>query len=137
MDQEASKRKKEQDRALDVHRGVGAMIRHNHLDRQQEVAGVTRDDLEDLLGFDGIAAGFGALGMFLLSGAVWLIVENALDADGFAMNSLMGFCLASVIFGAASLFAGGFFHIKKRGRIKRIFAQTKPLLAANTPSKPG
>jgi len=101
------------------------MIKHSHLDRQQEVVGVTRDDLDDILGHDGISAFFGALGVFLLSGSVWLIVENTLDTDGFAMNSLMAFCISCFIFGLASLGAGTFFHVKKRGRINRIFEQTK------------
>lgn len=128
---EDARREKEQQRALDVHRPVGALIVHRHLDRSQEVIGVTRDDLEDVLGFDGIAASFGGLGMFLLSGSIWLIAENALDQDGFQMDSLMSFCVACSIFGGACLLAGLFFHSRKRGRIRRIFDQTKPI-AANT-----
>lgn len=135
-DPEELRRVAEQARALDVHRPTGALIVHSHLDRRQEVVGVTRDDLEDILGFDGIAAIFGGLGVFLLSGAAWLIVENALDADGFSMDSLMSFCIACAIFGVACLGAGWFFHSKKRGRIKRIFGQTTPL-SANTQSTSG
>lgn len=128
-------RKAKQARALDLARPSGAMIKHNHLDRQQEVVGVTRDDLEDILGFDGVAASFGGLGMFLLSGSIWLIVENTLDADGFSMNSLMSFCISCGGFGVACLSAGLYFHSKKRGRIQRIFSQTKPV-SANNPSNP-
>lgn len=97
---------------------------------------MTRDDLEDILGFDGISAFFSGIGLFALSGAVWLLVENTLDEDGFAFDPLMAFCLAAVIFGFVFLGAGIFFHSKKRGRIKRIFDQTKPL-SANTPSSSG
>jgi len=122
---EEQARKDKQSRALDVSKRTGAMIQHRHLNRQQEVVGVTKDDLEDILGFDGIAASFGALGMFLLSGAVWLIADKSLGSDGFTLNALMGFCMASVVFGAACLGAGAFFHAKKRGRISRIFDQTK------------
>jgi hypothetical protein len=128
-------RKAEQARSLDIARPSGAMIKHNHLDRQQEVVGVTRDDLEDILGFDGVAAFFGGLGVFLLSGAIWLIAENTFDADGFSIDTLMAFCISCGIFGAASLGAGLFFHAKKRGRIQRIFSQTK-LISANNPSNP-
>ncbi len=134
--QEEANIRAEQKRALDVYQPSGAMIVHNHLDRQQEVVVVTRDDLEGVLGFDGIAAGFGGLGMFLLSGSVWLILENSLDADGFTFDGLMGFCLASAVFGLVSLCAGLLFHFKKRGRIQRIFNQTKPP-AANTPPSSG
>lgn len=129
-------RKLEQSRALDVNRPSGAMILHSHLDRQQEVVGVTRDDLEDILSFDGVAACFAAFGMFLLSGAVWLIAENTLDNNGFAFDPLMAFCIPSVAFGMACLGAGVFFHLKKRSRITRIFSQTKSL-AASIPSKTG
>lgn len=128
-------RKAEQARALDTASPSGAMIKHSHLDRQQEVVGVTRDDLEDILGFDGVAAFFGGFGVFLLSGPIWLIAENTFDADGFSMNALMAFCISCGIFGVVSLGAGGFFHAKKRGRIQRIFNQTKPI-SANSPSKP-
>lgn len=97
---------------------------------------MTRDDLEDILSFDGVASFFGALGVFLLSGAAWLIAENTLDADGFAFDSLMSFCIACAFFGAVCLLAGLFFHTKKRGRIERIFGQTKSL-SANIPSTHG
>lgn len=126
-DQSEEGRKAEQARALDVTRPGGGMIQHSHLRRKQEVVGVTRDDLEVLLSFDGISAAFGALGMFMLSGAVWLIAENSLDEDGFVIDSLMSFCIACVAFGAVFLATAGFFHFKKRGRVKRIFDQTTPI----------
>lgn len=129
-------RKAEQSPALDVSKPSGAMIIHSHLDRQQEVVGVTKDDLDDILGFDGVAAALGGLGVFLPSGGLWLIDENTFDTDGFTMDSLMSFCIASGIFGAACLATSMFFHAKKRGRIQRIFNQTNPL-SANTPSKNG
>lgn len=113
--------------ALDIYKSSGAMIQHTHLDRQQEVVGVTRDDLEDILGFDGVAAFFSGVGIFLLSGSAWLIVENSLDADGFQISALMSFCIACSFFGLICMGAGLFFHSKKRGRIHRIFEQTRPL----------
>lgn len=97
---------------------------------------MTRDDLEDILGFDGISALFGSFGVFLLSGASWLIVENWLDADGFKLDALMGFCLSASFFGVLCLLTGIFFHSRKRGRIKKIFDQTKPY-ATSSPSTPG
>lgn len=124
-DPEEAARKAEQSRALDVNRSPGAMIHHSHLDRQQEVVGVTRDDLEDILGFDGVGAFCGGLGIFLLSGSTWLIAENWFDQDGFSMDALMAFCIACAFFGMFSLLLGLYFHTKKRGRIQRIFGQTK------------
>lgn len=86
---------------------------------------MTRDDLEDILSFDGVAAVCGGIGIFLLSGAGWLIVESAFGDDGFTLNSLMSFCIAAAGFGALSLVGGLYFNHQKRGRIKRIFNQTK------------
>jgi hypothetical protein len=106
------------------------------LNRHHDVVGVTKDDLDNILVFDGMAAGFSAFGLFFLSGPVWLIAENTLDGDGFLMSPLMSFCIACCIFGLISLLAGLFVQSKKRGRINRIFNQTKPL-AANTPSIDG
>lgn len=131
---EEAARAAEKARALDVYRPTGALIVHSHLDRRQEVIGVTRDDLEDVLAFDGMSAVFCGIGVFMLSGSVWLIVENALDVDGFAMDSLMSFCVASAVFGAGFLLAGGFFHARKRGRIRRIFDQTTPRAASTPPT---
>ena len=123
-DEEHKKLKAEQGRALDISRPAGAAIVHTHLTRKQEVIGVTRDDLEDVLSFDGMAAGFGTLGMFFVSGSSWLIAENTFDQDGFVIDSLMSFCIAALIFGVAALLAAVFMHKRKRGRIKRIFDQT-------------
>ncbi|MGJ8529800.1 hypothetical protein [Maritalea sp.] len=123
---EDEQRKRVQQNALDIHHGSGSLIIHQHLDRQQEVVAVTRDDLEDVLSFDSVGALFGALGTFLLSGAGWLLVEKYFGDGDFIIDGLVGFCLAAAIFGVVSLFAGLLFFFKKRGRIKRIFAQTKP-----------
>lgn len=109
------------------------LMHQAHISRKQEIIGVTKDDLDDILGFDGIASLFGGLGVFLFSGASWLIVENWLYADGFKLDALMGFCLSASFFGCLCLLAGLFFHNRKRGRIKKIFNQTKQL-AASTPS---
>lgn len=123
-DHEGEKLRAEQARALDVYRRSGAMIMHQHLDRRQEVIGVTRDDLEDILSFDGMSAIMAAVGLFFLSGGGWLLVEKWLGKEGFALTPLAAFCFASVIFGLGFLTAGLYFHSKKRGRIKRIFDQT-------------
>lgn len=111
-------------RAIDTRPTGGSLILHSHLNRQQEVVAVTRDDLEDILGFDGMSAFFGAFGMFLLSGAGWILVERILSPSGFEMTALNAVCAASVVFGLISLATAFFFHSRKRGRINRIFSQT-------------
>ncbi|WP_298919992.1 hypothetical protein [uncultured Roseobacter sp.] len=59
---------------------TGEANKNTLLTRHQELIGVNRHDLEDLLKFDTLAVGLGAFGMFLLSGAVWLGVEKFLEA---------------------------------------------------------
>lgn len=127
-DNEDELRQKEQERALDVYRPVGAVMIPEYLERRQEVVAVNRDDLEDILGFDGMAAAFGAIGMFFLSGATWLLVDHLATAEAYAAG-LIGVCVVSMIAGCGFLGGGAYAHSKKRGRITRIYNQTKPITA--------
>lgn len=115
----------EQTRALDVHRASGAMIVNEPVTRRQKVVAVTHDDLDDILSFDGVSAVFGTIGMFLLSGSVWIIAEKALGIEGLHLDSLMTFCFTCAVFGVLFMFASLYFWFKKRGRISRIFDQAK------------
>lgn len=119
-------RRKEQERALDVYRPSGAVMIPEYLERRQEVVAVNRDDLDDILGFDGMAAAFGAIGMFFLSGATWLLIDHVATADAYSVG-LVGICIVSIIAGFGFLLGGVYAHSKKRGRITRIYNQTKPL----------
>lgn len=127
-DNEEELRKKEQERALDVYRPSGAVMIPEYLERRQEVVAVNRDDLEDILGFDGMAASFGAIGMFFLSGATWLLIDHLATAETYTPG-LIGICVVSIAAGGGFLAGGAFAHSKKRGRITRIYNQTKPLSA--------
>jgi len=131
-DNEEDARRAEQARALDVYKPTGAMIVHNHLHRHQDVISVTRDDLENILLFDGVSAFLYGFGTFMLSGSTWIIAENSLDVDGFGMTSLMSFCIASFIFGGVLLVIGAYFHFKKRSRISKLFEQTTPRIASTS-----
>lgn len=114
-------------RALDVHRPVGAVVTSEYLERKQEYVAVNKTDLEDILGFDGMAAFFSGLGMFCLSGASWLLIDKVMQQEAFAVTTPIGVCGTIVLAGIAFLGAGIFLHRKKRGRIERIFRETKPL----------
>lgn len=127
LDGDETTRKVAQKNALDVYGRPGATINSTYHERNQDVIAVNKSDLEDILSFDGISAFFGTVGMFFLSGSVWLIVDKGLGTETFVMTPLLGFCFASVIFGVVFLFAGAFMHSKKRGRITQIFNETKPI----------
>lgn len=114
-------------RALDIHRPVGALVTSEYLERKQEFVAVNRTDLEDILGFDGMAAFFSGLGMFCISGAGWLLIDKVMQQETFAITTPIGVCGTIVLAGLAFLGAGLFLHFKKRGRIERIFRETKPL----------
>lgn len=103
---------------------AGATITSNYLVREQEVVGVNKSDLEDLLEFDTMATGLGAFGVFLMSGALWLGLEKLFESDSFKITPLLAFCIASVLFGAVSSFVGMRMRNKKRSRIQRIFDET-------------
>lgn len=130
-DNERKKRDAEQSRALDVHRPSGAMIYSDYLERRQEVIPVNRNDLEDILGFDAMEAFFVATGLFFLSGGVWLGAEKLLEQTQFAWTPVLVMCVMSTTFGAIFTIVGGVMRWKKRGRITRIFSETKRHSAAN------
>lgn len=123
---ESEKLEQERKRALDVYKPSGAVITSQYLERRQEIIGVNRNDLEDILGFDGMAAAFGSLGMFFVSGAGWLLVDKLLDQTVFAITAPIAICGVMCLAGMAFLLAALYVHSKKRGRINRIFKETVP-----------
>lgn len=122
---EAEKLEQQRKRALDVFKPSGAVITARYLERRQEIVGVNRNDLEDILGFDGMAAVFGGLGMFLLSGAGWLLVDRLTQADAVAFTAPIAVLAVTSFTGLVFLAAGIYVHQKKRGRIDRIFKETE------------
>lgn len=106
------------------YRDKGAQIQHRYLDRNQEFVAVNKNDLEDILGFDGMAAFFSSVGMFFLAGATWLLVDKITQMSDFQVTVAVAFCFPSIAFGLVNLGAGVFLHLKKRGRIQRIFDET-------------
>jgi len=124
---EAEKLQLERDRALDVYKPSGAVVSSEYLERRQEIVGVNRNDLEDIKGFDGMATIFGGLGMFLLSGAGWLLVDKILEQEKFQITPAISVCAVTSFCGAVFLLAGLYVQNRKRGRIDRIFNETRTL----------
>ncbi len=84
-----------------------------------------RNDLEDILGFDGLEIFFSGTGLFLLSGALWLGIEKILEQEAFSLTILLVVCAASIILGAVFFVVGMLMRKKKRSRIQRIFDETE------------
>lgn len=125
MTEEEKVRTARQHSALDVYKPQGALIQTEYLNRTQQVVGVNKTDLDDILSFDGVAALFSQGGMFLLSGAGWLGVDKLLDQTKFEITPAIGVCAGLAVVGLIFILTGLFFHHKKRGRIDRILSEVK------------
>lgn len=115
-------REEKQRNALEVY---GARIDTTYLARKSEVVGVNRNDLSDLIQFDGVELGLCTTGQFFLAGGLWLFIEKWLGED-FKWDALTGFCLASAIFGAILWYSGYKIRSLKQKKINRIFEETTP-----------
>jgi hypothetical protein len=113
---------------------VGATFHHQYLERSQQVVAVNKNDLEDLLEFDTSAISFGGFGMFLLSGAFWLLMEKILEAKELLLTPVNAFCSLAVAIGVFLVYQGWRMHSRKRLRIERIFNETtiKPSASATS-----
>jgi len=109
--------------------GDGARIKHNYLERQQEIIAVNRNDLEDILSFDGMQSLLSGFGLFLLSGALWLGLDKILSEPSLAFTPELAICGCCVLFGVVFLSFGLYMGAKKRGRITRIYRETKAISA--------
>ena len=86
---------------------------------------MNRNDLEDLLDYDASAISFGGLGVALVSGAGFILIEQWFTSDTGQMNALMQVCLLLVAIGLFMGWQGKKMHDKKRSRIERIFRETR------------
>ena len=96
-----------------------------YLQRKQEVVGVNRNDLEDLLEYDTSALSFGGLGLTLVSGGGFVLLEQWFSSPEGDVNHLMQVCFILVAFGFFLLWQGKRMHSRKRNRIERIFRETR------------
>ena len=124
-DPEENARHREQQRALDVYAPSGAMIRNRYLERSQEVVAVNRYDLETIKDFDGRSSRFSAMGIFLMSGAFWLVMDRISAQEKFELTNTIISCIFSIILGIILAYVGFVFGKEKRKSIDRIFDETK------------
>lgn len=122
VEPEEAARKKIQRNALQIN-PTGALINTKYLARHSEVVAVNRNDLNDLIQFDGIELGLLSCGQFFMAGGGWLFIEKYLS-DDFKWDALSGFCLSAIIFGIIFVVAGFTMRSVKRSKITRIFSET-------------
>lgn len=124
-DHEEELRRTRQQRALTV-RGKGALIETEYHSRTSKVVPVNENDLRDLLGMDAAEATLTWGGNFFASGALWLFLSKYSEPD-FQWSAVEGFSAAAFCFGILLALVGFGIRLMKRNRIKRIFAETKPV----------
>lgn len=121
-DNEEEVRKTKQRNALEVY---GARIDTTYLTRKSEVIAVNRNDLSEIMQFDGTEFYLCAVGQFFLAGGTWIFIDRYFS-DKFIWNAFSGFCLASAIFGAFLWLAGYQIRSIKQKKISRIFEEIEP-----------
>jgi len=84
---------------------------------------VNRNELEDILSYDRYEALLTGVGLFLLSGALWLGIDK-LSAK-WEFNVVVAICGCCVVFGLVLLALGARERSRKRGKIQRIFDETR------------
>ncbi|MBL9049036.1 MAG: hypothetical protein JNK19_02865 [Tabrizicola sp.] len=95
---------------------------------------MNRNDLEDLLDYDSSALSFGGIGVSLISGAAFILIEQWFTSSDGPVNTLMKVCFGLIAIGAFLTWQGKKMHDKKRSRIERIFRETQEYLIAETPT---
>lgn len=101
------------------------MIETQYHSRTSKVVPVNESDLRDLLGLDAVELGLMTVGQFFASGALWLFLDKYNDPK-FEWSGVTGFCAASFVFGLVMVVVAIVLRLMKRGRITRIFSETKP-----------
>lgn len=101
---------------------TGSKIHHNYLHREEDVVGVIRSDLHDLLEIDLMSVMLFGAGNFFLSGSLWLLAEKLFE-DPRPVPMIL-FCVVSAVFGLALFAVGWRLHKIKRNKVERIMEQS-------------
>lgn len=96
---------------------------------------MNRNDLEDLLDYDASAISFGGLGLALISGAGFILVEQFFTSETGEINALMQVCFLLMAIGLFLGWQGKKMHDKKRSRIERIFRETREYQVSEAPKQ--
>lgn len=120
-------RKREQNRALDISKPTGAMIKHNYLNRVQDVIGVNRSDLEDILNSGSIEPFLFNFGIAALSGSLPLGISKLLSQKEFNFTALIAICACFTIFGIITLYCGFQMKKKRKSKIDILFEEAKTI----------
>lgn len=102
----------------------GAQVKHNYLVRTQSLVAVSATDLSELLTFDALQQGLMGVGLFFLSGGIWLGIEKLSEQETFALTPVISFCLFASITGLILTVVGFVLWLMRRSKIKNIFSET-------------
>ena len=109
--------------ALQPRVATGASIKHRYRNRTQEVFAVTRSDLEDIRA-EGLSSALPfTVGMFMLSGSVWVAVDKYLSRpEGADLPSAFWVMLLAASFGATLICISIPFKIARKNKIDKILS---------------
>lgn len=108
---------------------LGASIQQVYLVRKQRTVAVNETDLEELLSFEILQQGLMGVGLFLVSGALWLGIEKLLEQDSLVLTPLLSLCIASTVAGITLFIAGACIFIMRRKKVRKIFSEVTELPA--------
>lgn len=104
---------------------TGAKIAQTYLTRRQRVVAVNESDLRELLTIDTLQQSLTVIGIFMLSGSLWLGIEKILEQEVFEFTALIALCSAASIFGAILVVVGVVLFKMRRQRVRKIFSETE------------
>lgn len=105
----------------------GAFIRNEYVNRKQRIIAVNKADLEALQETNLLQAFTQSFGIFLMSGAFWILVQEAAKAGTLQFTAINGACAASIVVGAAFTFVGYRLWKMKNKRIDDMFEGWEPI----------
>lgn len=107
--------------ALRAKGGEGARVHAHYQDRHEEYVLVTRDDLREIRTFGWMQQVLFGIGMFLFSGAFWLLMELIANEQHFEFTLWMGMCIISMAGGGIIGIVGLVIFTLRQKRLGKYF----------------
>ncbi|GEM_PF-2814425 len=107
---------------------TGAQINQTYIKRTQKCIAVNKSDLEENLTFGALESCLKGFGLFFLSGALWLGIEEVFEIlaiEDWIFTPTILFCALAAIFGAVLLGCGVVVGSLRKKKITAIFNETE------------
>ncbi|MCY3986552.1 MAG: hypothetical protein OXF23_05890 [Candidatus Dadabacteria bacterium] len=111
--------------------GEGALIESKYQKRTQKVIPVNENDLKVIRDYDNDLGIIGSLGIFLVSGVLWPLVEDLLGQgrfpgqEDFLWTPILFIYFTCIFFGSLCLAYGFILNRRRKKRIMDIFQETE------------